>query len=87
MTRRISAMNLRKHLGQVMNEVQLRDDSYVIERDGKAMAALIPLWKLEQLEERRKRFWNKVGEFRRAAKKTKRLELLIREAMSPTKVS
>lgn len=78
-------MDLRKRLGHVMNEVQLKDDSYIIERDGKAMAALVPLWKLEQLEERRKQFWSKVGEFRRAGKKAKRLELVIQELRSERK--
>ena len=85
MTKRISAMDLRKRLGHVMNEVQLKDDSYVIERDGKAMAALVPLWKLEQLEERRKRFWSKVAEFRSAGKKAKQLESVIQEAVSSAK--
>jgi prevent-host-death family protein len=85
MTKRISAMDLRKRLGQVMNEVQLRDDSYIIERDGQAMAALVPLWKLEQLEQRKTRFWSKVDEFRITSKKAKNLESLIREAHKSTK--
>ena len=75
MTKRISAMDLRKRLGQIMNQVTLRDDEYVIERDGKPMAALIPLWKLKQLEERKEAFWEKVKEFRKEGKKIREKEL------------
>lgn len=74
MAKRISAMDLRKRLGQIMNEVSLRDDEYVVERDGKPLAALIPIWKLKQIEERKEVFWKKVEEFRRKGKKVKKQE-------------
>ena len=74
MAKRISAMDLRKRLGQIMNEVSLRDDEYVVERDGKPLAALIPLWKLRQIEERKEVFWKKVEGFRREGKKVKKQE-------------
>jgi prevent-host-death family protein len=87
MAKRISAMDLRKRLGQIMNEVSLRDDEYVVERDGKPLAALIPLWKLKQIEERKEAFWEKVGEFRREGKKvkTKERESAIAEAVKAAK--
>jgi len=87
MAKRISAMDLRKHLGQIINEVTLRDHEYVIERDGKPMVALIPLWKLKQLEERKGAFWKKVEEFRREGKKVqkKELESAISEAVKAAK--
>jgi len=87
MAKRISAMDLRKRLGQIMNEVAIRDDEYIIERDGKPMAALIPLWKLKQLEERKETFWKKVKEFRREGKKVqkKELEPAISEAVKAAK--
>ena len=87
MAKRISAMDLRKRLGQIMNEVTIRDDEYIIERDGKPMAALIPLWKLKQLEERKETFWKKVKEFRREGKKVqkKELEPAISEAVKAAK--
>ncbi len=87
MAKRISAMDLRKRLGQIMNEVTIRDDEYIIERDGKPMAALIPLWKLKQLEEREETFWTKVKEFRREGKKAqkKELEPAISEAVKAAK--
>jgi len=87
MAKRISAMDLRKRLGQIMNEVTIRDDEYIIERDGKPMAALIPLWKLKQLEERKETFWKKVKEFRREGKRVqkKELEPAISEAVKAAK--
>jgi prevent-host-death family protein len=75
MTKRISAVNLRKRLGQVMKEVSSRDNEYIIERDGKPMAAIVPIWKLKQIEERKKAFWNKVEEFREEGKKIRKKEI------------
>jgi prevent-host-death family protein len=75
MAKHISAMELRKRLGQIMNEVSLRDDNYIIERDGKPMAAMIPVWKLRQIEEKKGEFWKKVEEFRQEGKKVKKGEL------------
>jgi hypothetical protein len=87
MAKHISAMDLRKRLGQIMNEISLRDDNYIIERDGKPMAAMIPVWKLKQLEEKKEAFWKKVGEFRKEGKKVKKGELdkTISEAVKAAK--
>ena len=43
MTRTISAVEARHRLGQLMNEVQLRGDHYIIERAGKPVVAVIPI--------------------------------------------
>ncbi|MGH7807798.1 MAG: type II toxin-antitoxin system prevent-host-death family antitoxin [Thermodesulfobacteriota bacterium] len=87
MTKRISAMDLRKRLAQVMNEVSLQDDEYVIEKDGKPMAAIVPIWKLKQIEERKEAFWKKVEEFREEGKKVrkKEIESAIAEAVKSAK--
>ena len=87
MTKRISAMDLRKRLAQVMNEVSLQDDEYVIEKDGKPMAAIVPIWKLKQIEERKEAFWKKVEEFREEGKKVrkKEIESAINEAVKAAK--
>ncbi|HEX3036848.1 MAG TPA: type II toxin-antitoxin system prevent-host-death family antitoxin [Thermodesulfobacteriota bacterium] len=75
MAKHISAMELRKRLGEIINEVSLRDDEYIVERDGKPLVAVIPIWKLKQLEEKKEAFWKKVEEFRKEGKKVKRKEL------------
>ncbi|KKB64443.1 prevent-host-death protein [Robbsia andropogonis] len=37
----VSAVNFRQNLGDMLNQVQYRNDSIVINKDGKAVAALV----------------------------------------------
>ena len=48
--KKINAMRARQTFGQVLNEVYYKGDRFIIERDGKPMAALIPLSQLEELQ-------------------------------------
>lgn len=43
-------MEVRERLGDYLNRVALRHDQFIIERKGKALAALVPVEKLVQLE-------------------------------------
>ena len=49
MTEKISTLAVRQRLGDMLNRVALRHDEFVIERKGKALAALVPVEKLEQM--------------------------------------
>jgi prevent-host-death family protein len=49
MAERISTLDVRQRLGDMLNRVALRHDEFVIERKGKALAALVPVEKLEQM--------------------------------------
>jgi prevent-host-death family protein len=49
MTERVSTMDVRQRLGDILNRVALRHDEFVIERKGEPLAALVPVQKLEQL--------------------------------------
>jgi prevent-host-death family protein len=51
--KKISAMKARQNLGQLLNEVSIRGDSYIIERAGKPLAALVDVEKFQQLQEDR----------------------------------
>ena len=51
MLKKISAMKARQNLGQLLNEVSIRGDSYVIERAGKPMAASVDMERFKQLQE------------------------------------
>jgi prevent-host-death family protein len=51
MLKKISAMKARQNLGQILNEVSLRGDSFIIERAGKPLAALVDLEQFQQLQE------------------------------------
>jgi prevent-host-death family protein len=51
MTERISTLQVRQKLGDILNRVALRHDQFVIERKGKPLAAVVPLERLEQMQQ------------------------------------
>lgn len=51
MLKKISAMKARQNLGQLLNEVSIRGDAYIIERAGKPLAALVDMARFQQLQE------------------------------------
>jgi prevent-host-death family protein len=51
MLKKISAMKARQNLGQLLNEVSIRGDSYIIERAGKPLAVLVDMERFQQLQE------------------------------------
>ncbi len=50
MAEKISTMEVRERLGDYLNRVALRHDQFIIERKGKALAAMVPVEKLFELE-------------------------------------
>jgi hypothetical protein len=44
MIKMISTLEVRHSLGQLLNEVSIRNDQIIIERKGKPLAALVPVW-------------------------------------------
>jgi antitoxin (DNA-binding transcriptional repressor) of toxin-antitoxin stability system len=49
MPERVSTVDVRQRIGDLLNRVALRRDEFVIERKGKALAALVPIERLEQM--------------------------------------
>lgn len=49
MTRRVSTLEVRQRLGDLLNRVALRSDEYIIVRKGKPLAALVPVERIEQM--------------------------------------
>src|SRR6266478_3539957 len=49
MAEKVSTLDVRQRLGDILNRVALRHDEFVIERKGKPLAALIPIERLEQV--------------------------------------
>ena len=45
--KKINAMRVRQSLGELLNEVFYRGDAFIVERDGKPLAAIVPLSLLE----------------------------------------
>jgi prevent-host-death family protein len=46
----INALKARQNFGQLLEEVYYKGDQFVIARAGKPMAAVVPLWQLEELQ-------------------------------------
>ena len=51
MKRKVSTLDVRHNLGEILDRVALRHDEYVIERKGKPLAALVPVDRLERMEQ------------------------------------
>ncbi len=71
MVKKINALKARKNLGQLLEEVYYKDNQYVIERAGRPMAAVVPVWQLEGWRKRRERLFGMVEEVWKKNKKEK----------------
>ena len=60
MLKKISAVKVRQNLGEVMNEVAMRNDQYIIERGGKPLVAMVPVWQLEKWLKQREAFFQRI---------------------------
>ena len=49
MSERISTIDIRQRIGDLLNRVALRHDEFIIERKGKPLAALVSMERLEQM--------------------------------------
>src|SRR5688572_8823560 len=49
MAEKVSTIDVRQRIGDMLNRVALRGDEFVIERKGRALAALVPIERLEQM--------------------------------------
>lgn len=80
----INALKVRQNLGTLLNEVLLKNDQFIIERNGKPMAAVIPVWQLEQWKEKREAFFRMVNKVRRRNRRVsqKTLQKEIKEAVT-----
>ena len=64
----INAMKARQTLGQIMNEVSIRSDRYIIERNGKPLVAIVPVSYIEEQELKKKEFLNLLDKARSNSK-------------------
>ena len=55
MAQKVSTFVVRSRLGDMLDRVALRHDQFVIERKGRPLAALVPVEKLEQMQEAARR--------------------------------
>ena len=57
MVKKVNALQARQQLGQLLEEVYSRGDQYIIERAGKPMAAVVPVWFIDTWHTRREQFF------------------------------
>lgn len=57
MLKKVSAIKVRQNLGEVMNEVALKSDEYIVERAGKPLVAIIPIEKYLSMKRERDEFF------------------------------
>lgn len=83
MMKKVSALKARQNLGQIMNEVAIRGDDYVIERAGKPLVVIIPMEKYERLQSNLDEFFEEVKQIREQVKdqKPQEMDKLIEEAI------
>jgi prevent-host-death family protein len=62
MVKKINALKARRQLGQLLEGVYYKNDQYIIERAGRPMAAVVPVWQFEEREKHKKRFFGMVKE-------------------------
>jgi prevent-host-death family protein len=51
MAEKVSTLDVRQRIGDMLNRVSLRHDEFIIERKGKPLAALVPVERLEQMRQ------------------------------------
>ena len=69
MMRTVTVITMRKNLGQLLEQVD-KGDQYVIEQDGRPMAAVVPVWQLKEWRARRDGFFAKIDVVRRKNPRT-----------------
>jgi antitoxin (DNA-binding transcriptional repressor) of toxin-antitoxin stability system len=72
MAEKVSTIDVRQRIGDMLNRVALRRDEFVIERKGKALAALVPIERLEQMRRFARRQALDIMEEQRASSLTER---------------
>jgi prevent-host-death family protein len=89
MQKNISTQELKIHVGEVVDAVRLRGDRYIIERRGKAVAALVPLSVNEKDERDRQALFNLIEEIaeRNRNVPAEKIETAIKQAISEVRRS
>jgi prevent-host-death family protein len=82
MLKTVSAIKVRQNLGQLMNEVSIKADEYIVERAGKPLVAIIPIEKYLRMKEQRDDFFRLYGTLQKCADKADSVDDDIAEAVA-----
>ena len=67
MVETVSTADIRQRLGDILNRVALRHDEFVVQRKGKKLAAIVPVERLEQMQQFARHHALELLELRRGA--------------------
>ncbi len=83
----VTALRARQIFGTIMNAVSFRNDSYIVERKGTPMVAIIPVKKFKQMDKARQRFFKNMSKISDsfAAEDPKMLDNILEEATHAAK--
>jgi prevent-host-death family protein len=83
MLKKISAQKARQNFGELMDEVRLRGDRYIVNRGEKPLVAVIPVEEYVAWEQARERLYSRIVEMRQRnqEKQSSLLEQQIKEAL------
>jgi prevent-host-death family protein len=83
MVKKVNALKARQNFGQMLEEVYYKGDQFVIERAGKPMATVVPLWQSEAWQQRREQFFAAVEDVQQRNQQVKPevIEKEVREAI------
>ena len=83
MLKKISAQKARQNFGELMDEVRLRGDRYIVNRGEKPLVAVIPVEEYVAWEQARERLYSRIVQMRQRneEKESSLLEQQIKEAL------
>ena len=83
MLKKISAQKARQNFGELMDEVRLRGDRYIVNRGEKPLVAVIPVEEYVAWEQARERLYSRIVQMRQAnaERESSLLEQQIKEAL------
>ncbi len=89
MYKTLSALKARHNLGQVMNEVSLKGDDYIIERAGKPLVAIVSMEKYRLLQRERGEAMRALGKVweKMAGEESETVERIIDESVKSVRQS
>lgn len=58
--KKIGAFEARRQFGQILKEVEMKRESFVVERHGEAVAAVVPIAVYDQWKKGRKEFFDQI---------------------------
>lgn len=87
MTEKISTLEVRQKLGDILNRVALRHDQFIIERKGKPLAAVVPVEQFEQMQRAARLHLQRVLEEQPGSLSQEEADQLVNEAKHHTRRS